>query len=433
MSNKKYLSNIYINFLLISIFSLTALFTRSIMGITILNFRLGEWLILFSLILSLSSPIWYFKIYEFAKFHILLIFSFFVLVILTSDSSFLNPYVYKSSSYIWSIGFIYLGIYFKKNKLNLFLFYLLLFIPTLLYLFSTGNYPNFVIEIFQSYSDKFQYPKASDILIVVISINLILKTKLKQKYYLLIFSGSVGLFLPLLSFQSRGAALGLIIYTLIELILNFKFLTSDKKIILVVLLIFSVLFLMSSIRIAQNYKLIEVDEIGPLSYQEISGSVTEVLTKKETLNTFFSFYIQDGRLFSTDPTTNWRLDIWQDVYQDLKNKNSLLKGYGYLEIIPVMVDPTAPGRLGKDGLNEHVHNIFATTFSRGGFIHFMVYLIFFMSLFLKNNFKKINKDTVPLVIPAYINSFFDIGLDGVQFPFIFFFTLGYIISFSKQK
>ena len=379
------------------------------------------------------GSILYFKIYEFAKFHLLLIFSFFLLLIFVSDSSFLNPYVYKSSSYIWSIGFVYLGIYFKKNNLNLLIFYSLIFLPILLYLFSTGNYPNFVIELFQTYSDKFQYPKASDLLIVVISTNLILKNKKKKNYYLYIFSGTVGLFFPLLTFQSRGAALGLFIYALIEIFLNFKYFIANKKNILTVLVIFSFLFTMSSLRIAENYKLIEIEEEILVSYQGVTGSVSEVLTKKETLNTFYSFYIQDGRIFSTDPTTNWRLDIWQDVFEDLNNQSKLLKGYGYLEVIPVMVDPTAPGRLGKDGLNEHVHNIFVTTFSRGGFIHFMIYLIFFMSLFLKNNFKKINKDTLPLVIPAYINSFFDIGLDGVQFPFIFFFTLGYIISFSKQK
>ena len=135
---------------------------------------------------------------------------------------------------------------------------------------------------------------------------------------------------------------------------------------------------------------------------------------------------------SNDPTTNWRLDIWQDVYYGLKEESKLLKGYGYLEIIPVMLDPSAPGRLGKDGLNENVHNIFFTVLSRGGFLHLFIYILFFKSLFLKK-FRYFNLNTLPLVIPAYVNSFFDIGLDGVQFPFVFFFTLGYIISASKQK
>ena len=55
-----------------------------------------------------------------------------------------------------------------------------------------------------------------------------------------------------------------------------------------------------------------------------------------------SFYFQDGRLRSKDSTTEWRLDIWQDVFDDMKSNSILLKGYGYNEIIPVMLDPTAP-------------------------------------------------------------------------------------------
>ena len=54
---------------------------------------------------------------------------------------------------------------------------------------------------------------------------------------------------------------------------------------------------MSSLRIAENYKLIEIEEEILVSYQGVTGSVSEVLTKKETLNTFYSFYIQDGRIF----------------------------------------------------------------------------------------------------------------------------------------
>ena len=44
---------------------------------------------------------------------------------------------------------------------------------------------------------------------------------------------------------------------------------------------------------------------------------------------------------SWDPTTDWRLDIWQDVYHDLVEKERIIIGYGYKEIIPVMLDPTA--------------------------------------------------------------------------------------------
>ena len=417
---------------LLLIFSLIALFTRSFIGISFLNFRLGEWLILISLFLSFAGSIICYKKYQFAKYHLYLIISFFVLVLLFSDSSFFNSYVYKSSSYIWSIGFTYIGIYFAANQPRLYFLYPLIFLPFLHYLFSTGNYPNIAIEYFQIFSDKFQYPKASDILIVLISVNLILKNIISKKSYIYLFSFTTPLLLPLLIYKSRGAALALAVYLVIELLTHYKYIISHKKILFSSLFIFSLLFSFSSLRIATNYKLIEVDEEVLVSYEEFTGSVTEVITKKETLQTFFSLYIENGRLESSDPTTNWRLDIWQDVYYGLKEESKLLKGYGYLEIIPVMLDPSAPGRLGKDGLNENVHNIFITVLSRGGVLHLLIYILFFISLFFEK-FKYFNLNTIPLVIPAYVNSFFDIGLDGVQFPFVFFFTLGYIIYASKQE
>ena len=36
----------------------------------------------------------------------------------------------------------------------------------------------------------------------------------------------------------------------------------------------------------------------------------------------------------------------------MDDEGILLKGHGYKEIFPIMKDPSAPGRLGRDGLNE---------------------------------------------------------------------------------
>ena len=113
---------------------------------------------------------------------------------------------------------------------------------------------------------------------------------------------------------------------------------------------------------------------------DVPEAVKKIANEKSTQDVFLSLYIQDGRLFSTDPTTNWRLDIWQDVYDDLEDKERLLRGYGYGEIIPVMTDPTAPGRLGRDGLNEHVHNYFVTTFARGGIFNLIMFLYLHLQL-----------------------------------------------------
>ena len=66
---------------------------------------------------------------------------------------------------------------------------------------------------------------------------------------------------------------------------------------------------------------------------------------------------------------------------DLIEKNQILTGYGYKDIIPVMLDPTAPGRLGRDGLNENVHNYFVNIF--GSWRDTTVIVIF---IYIQNNF-----------------------------------------------
>ena len=60
-------------------------------------------------------------------------------------------------------------------------------------------------------------------------------------------------------------------------------------------------------------------------------------------------------MYSEDATANWRLQIWQDIIEDLSEKELYIFGYGYEEIIPAMDDVE---RKGTDGTNEHVHNYF---------------------------------------------------------------------------
>ena len=114
----------------------------------------------------------------------------------------------------------------------------------------------------------------------------------------------------------------------------------------------------------------------------VSDNLNKLVENKNTIDVFMSFFIYEGRIYSRDGTTDWRLDIWQDVVEDLRDKNKLLFGYGYSSIIPVMVDPEAPGRLGEDGLNENVHNYAITILARGGLIHFSIFILFYIFLIL---------------------------------------------------
>ena len=97
-----------------------------------------------------------------------------------------------------------------------------------------------------------------------------------------------------------------------------------------------------------------------------------------------------------------------------------------------MVDVLYPGRLGKDGMNEHVHNYFFTTISRGGYIHFGFFvLLFFNYSFLVLKLEKISEYCLILSQFFFVSSL-DITMDGAHFPFIFFLTLGYMLSSNKS-
>ena len=165
--------------------------------------------------------------------------------------------------------------------------------------------------------------------------------------------------------------------------------------------------------------------------QNITTTSSQIIENKDTLETLFSFYYLDGRIFSTDSTTNWRLDIWQDVIEDLNLKGKNLIGYGYNEVIPIMLDGSAPGRLGRDGMNEHVHNYFFTIISRGGYVQLIFFLSFYFYLIKEWYSNSKNLRIFSYLVPVFFVSFLDISMDGVHFPLIFFLTLGYILT-NKQ-
>ena len=107
-----------------------------------------------------------------------------------------------------------------------------------------------------------------------------------------------------------------------------------------------------------------------------TGIIDNILTEKEPRSGFLTFYFDNGRVKSLDATTDWRLDIWQDLLDDLSYNNKLFTGFGYSEPFEIMSDPSEPGRLGRDGLNEHVHNYFFNIIGRGGLLQLVFFLIF---------------------------------------------------------
>ena len=91
-----------------------------------------------------------------------------------------------------------------------------------------------------------------------------------------------------------------------------------------------------------------------------------------------------------------------------------------------MLDPEAPGRLGRDGLNENVHNFLVNIFARGGIFQLILFLIFFTRLIIYSKDLRGDLKILTLLIPVFMNSFFDATLEGVQYPIIFYSFLGYL-------
>ncbi len=406
------------------------LFTRSVVGLYLLNIRFGEILVLISFLSSLIILLFIFKDSTFfdskviSLFKLLIVF-FFIVSYLTS-TDLLRPYAFRTSSYIWTISYLFVGSYIisKKNIKILKSSILFLF---LIYLFSSGNYPEFFIDLFYKFSDKFQFIKGSEITLAYICIILVnyklFENKKVNLSYIILFGA---LFIPILLVASRGAFLGAIMFIILELFYRKNFIFNNMKFFVILIFLSIPLFLISTLRIGSNN---QIEQIALNPQQEIELALNDVVTKKDITSVFLGFYITDyGYLDSTDPTTSWRLDIWQDVFYDMKSKDILLNGYGYKEIIPVMTDPTAPGRLGWDGLNENVHNYFVNILARGGLFQLLIALCFHIYLVWYFKERHGNYRILSFTLPLLFIASLDAAMEGVNFPIIFYSFYGYFIK-----
>ena len=437
----KYFEKILLAIYLI-ILALLVGFDRSAAGLEVFNFRVGEILIFGFLVVCfiLFFQIQNINYFSFLKEFILpirivnLLIIFFLVSMLVFRSDFFNPYVYRTSSYIWTIGAFFVSLYLFKDikeykKLSKLATALLLFMPIIHYLFSTGFYPNFIIDIFIQYSDKFTFPKASDVMLSLVVVNLLnIKIFKNKKFSLFYLITSVSIMLPLLLLMSRGSFLSVLVFTILFLFFERKFIINNLIYSLIIFVFGYIAFTLSTFNVN------DIDFNQDITVQELSitENIKEIAKKKETRKAFLSFYFQDGRIMSVDNTTNWRLDIWQDVVEDLNNKNQFLLGYGYNEIIPVMLDPSAPGRLGRDGLNENVHNYLINVLARGGIFVVLLIIYFHYSYIKIWNKKNENYEIILLFIPAIINSLLDITMEGVQFPIIYYSFAGILFNLENK-
>jgi len=439
-SNNKISENFinFISFLYFLNLLLTVVFMRSYVGIKIFGFRIGEILIGFCLLVIF---ILFFKklrnIFEISNEFLLIkctqiiIGSFFVIVALNQNFNF-SLSILKTSSYIWSLGYLFAGYYFL-SKLNL-KFVTILFAGAVFssYFITFINYPNFVMDFFIKFSDKFQFIKAADTLLILVLFNFLIKRcKLETNKEFLIFLISSSLFIPYFFVQSRGSVLAAVIFVILNLFNYKKYITNNVLRFILGILLSVISFYFSS------YFLSGIDfssEERQLEVVEVNEAIkNEVVKKKNISKGFLTFYFEDGRIYSVDNTTNWRLDIWQDLVEDLVNKNKLFFGFGYEGVYEIMLDPTAPGRLGRDGLNENVHNYFFNILGRGGLFQLVLFLYFYLLLFKRWTRSHGVLDFFIFFTPLLVVSSLDVTMEGVQFPLIFFSIIGYLLSLDYYK
>ena len=95
---------------------------------------------------------------------------------------------YRISSYIWTTAYLFIGAFLINNqdilrKYKTILLPSFLFVPFAHYLMSTGYYPDFIIRFFNQFSYKFEFTKASDIMLSLIIANILNYKLTISKYF----------------------------------------------------------------------------------------------------------------------------------------------------------------------------------------------------------------------------------------------------------
>lgn len=422
MSSKN--KNVILSSFLLLIFVLISLFTRSFLGIYIYGFRIGEILVAISFLLFISTLLNFMKVDKKIKLMLWLLFVTFLFNVFISNSNLLDPYTFKSSSYIWTLSFFVLGNnlkHFDVRKKEAFLFQLLLLS---IFFISVYGLPDVFESFFSNYSDKYELHKGSDLALFYIILNLKIRDYFNYTYRGFVFLIlNAALFAPLVLFRSRAAFIGILFFFFYELINYFKN-TKVLNLKNLPLFLFALLIGTYSTLVCQNKVISE--EINPVAIQNSYSELGKY--RFQHFNEEYPFlYIENKRVFSSDGNLNWRLDMWQDQIEDIRTDNKIIFGYGYYEKFKIFtVNNTGYGndRKGLDQLNEHLHNYLLTVFSRGGLIHLIIFVYLFYLVLKIYNKKEKKHDLLIYLISLLFVSSFDSSMENSHFPLIFYFFLG---------
>jgi hypothetical protein len=430
------LKQIYSFIIKIFIFCLF-LFARTFTGLTIYGYRLGEYIIggalLLVFIYSILIPIFkkrYFLDSKSLNIFVVLLISSFVIRIALSDATYSEIIIFKTSLYIWSLGALVIGYYFLNDKIfelhnnDMYLAFFGLFV---IYLFSTRGISDNLQNYFLQYSDKFEYPKGSDLLlafIVVFFVFLNRKQFSKNSFIVFLWTGS--LFAPLFMVKSRSGFISLIIFFLIAFSEFKKNIKKPDRALYISIFVSIIIFVLSSSWVVSKDIIIDEEIPYEIKYAVTSryNTINDNPYEEKVLDLTL-FYFRDGRIFSSDGNLNWRLQIWQDILSDMWNSNNILNGYGFQDIIPAM---NSDQRLGQDGTNTNVHNYVMHIFSRGGLIHLTLCIMIFYQIFKMFKAKAISKDYQLIVVPLIFNSLFDPSMENAHYSIIMYLLIGLALN-----
>ena len=440
MSSFTKLENNFINiihsFFLIYMFFAFA-FSRSFIGLYIFDYRIGEigigltfGLLIFLVFKNFENLKTKIHNYDFRKINSFLIFSF-LLIAFGTETNLFAPYTYKASSYIWTFSIFFMGVHGYKFKIGSQLIFLFEIILLSIFFISIYDFPTYVIDFFNTYSDKYEPHKGSDLGLFFIIVTLLINKFYKySRLSFVIFIINLGFFLPLILYRSRAAFIGLMIFVVYQFIVFNK----NNQVVKVQNVPFIIVFMLIA-----SYSTI-VSQVKDFP-EEISGEV--IANSYSTLGEYrFQhyqgdyplLYFENGRIYSGDGNLNWRLDMWQEQINYMVDNDTTIYGSGYNERLYVFLyDNTGYGndRGGLDNINENIHNYFVQIFSRGGFIHLSFFLFIYVKickLYLKANS---NKEILFFIIPLIWISLFDSSMENAHFPIIFYYFLGRFY-FSKN-
>lgn len=431
-----------VKFVTVSTIFLLSIFSRSFIGIYLFGYRIGEYLVLFGFLASIVLIIkyQYFKKLISNKlyvFHILLILNF-IVSLFYFQATFSNTYIFKSSSYIWALVFIYIGYIIQKFfNIESKYFSLIMVLLPIIYILQTGYffelsviYPFDVVQgysndnilnFFINHSDKFETYKGTDLLLFFVILSFILNRSnfyKKSKYTMLYFACISALFIPYFLKISRAAFFCVLVYVLVE---GYTIYKADK------VKLQKLTFIVATSFVILNLSIANLTDKDFMDF-DITSNINDLSEGQEIKQEAF-LKIIDGRVYSSDGNFNWRLQIWQDVIVHSVEKSTIFFGSGYQDVIPAM---QIKGRAGSDGLNENVHNFLVNIYARGGLLQLGVFSCILILIFINSKTKRHEGNLHVAAGSLLFASLFDSSMENVHFPIILYLFIGFIIALNRD-